>query len=108
MDTRGEGAALVVFNPLPWPVKVPVEVERGSDALVDADGQPLPVQSIQPTTVAGQRRCCFVAELPPLGYRLFRRLLECGSLCFRRLLECGSLCFRQGKRQRTRRMARSS
>ncbi|MGQ9904847.1 MAG: hypothetical protein ACUVRU_11130, partial [Anaerolineae bacterium] len=29
IDTRGEGTALVVFNPLPWPVKAPVEVEPG-------------------------------------------------------------------------------
>lgn len=29
IDTRGEGTALVVFNPLPWPVKVPMEVETG-------------------------------------------------------------------------------
>ena len=72
MDTSGEGPAVVVFNPLPWRVKGPVEIERGPARLADADGTPLTVQSIQPTTVAGQRRCCFVAELPPLGYRLFR------------------------------------
>jgi len=73
METRGEGSALVVFNPLPWKVKVPVEIERGSDAVCDAEGKPVPSQSVQPTTTAGQRRSCFVAGLPAMGYRLFRQ-----------------------------------
>lgn len=69
---HGANAALVVFNPLPWPVTAPVEVERGSANLTDARGVPVLAQSIRPTTVAGQRRSCFVAHLPALGYRLFR------------------------------------
>ncbi len=73
IDTRGEGTALVVFNPLPWPAKVPVEVERSAPAIHSAEGAPITGQSIQPTTVVGQTRVCFVAELPALGYRVFRQ-----------------------------------
>lgn len=82
IDTRDPAAAgaerpiggfpLVVYNPLPWPVTAPVEIERGSDRIVSAHGAPILAQAIRPTTVSGQRRCCFIAELPALGYRLFR------------------------------------
>lgn len=72
VDTRGEAGALVVFNPLPWPVKAPIEVERGSAEMRDTDGNGVPSQGIQPTTVAGQYRSVFVADLPALGYRVFR------------------------------------
>ena len=73
IDTRGIGSGLVVFNPLPWPVRIPIEVERSVPALTDADGTPIAGQSIQASTVVGQTRVCFVAELPGLGYRLFRQ-----------------------------------
>lgn len=79
IDTRGKGDALVVFNPLPWRVKVPIEVERGSDAVNSADNQALIGQKIQPTTIVGQRRSLFVADLPALGYRLFRQDVERGA-----------------------------
>ncbi|MDW8291395.1 MAG: glycoside hydrolase family 38 C-terminal domain-containing protein, partial [Armatimonadota bacterium] len=72
IDTRGEGNPLVVFNPLPWAVKVPVEVERGSTQLEDEQGNPLPAQEVQSSTVTGQRRSAFVIELPPMGYRVLR------------------------------------
>lgn len=64
----GPDGGIVLFNPLPWPVRVPVEIERGPAHLADASGRPLPVQAIQPTTLAGQRRCCLVADVPGLGY----------------------------------------
>ena len=74
VDTRGEGQALLVFNPLPWPVRAPVEVEPASGmAILDADGQPVPAQEVQPeATVERQRRLVFVADLPPAGCALFR------------------------------------
>ena len=76
IDTRGDGDALVIFNPLPWNVTAPVEVERGSDRVCTDNGVAIAAQSIQPTTVVGQRRSCFVADLPAMGYRLFRQDTE--------------------------------
>ncbi len=73
IDTRGKGDALVIFNPLPWEATVPVEVERGSATLTDSEGNPVAGQAVQATTVVGQRRSCFVATLPGLGYRVFRQ-----------------------------------
>ncbi|HEY3342347.1 MAG TPA: glycoside hydrolase family 38 C-terminal domain-containing protein, partial [Anaerolineae bacterium] len=73
VDTRGPGDALVIFNPLPWAVTVPIEVERGAASLTDSSGNPIAGQSIQPMTVVGQRRSVFVTELPALGYRVLRQ-----------------------------------
>ncbi len=72
IDTRGEGNPLVVFNPLPWQVTVPVEMERLPDRLKDETAAPLPAQAIQPTTAAGQERSVFVLSIPPMGYRVLR------------------------------------
>lgn len=80
IDTRGEGSPLVVFNPLPWAIRVPVEVERGSSQLADEKGTPVPAQSIQPTTVSGQRRAVFALELPPMGYRVLRSDVQSTAL----------------------------
>jgi alpha-mannosidase len=79
IDTRGPGDALVIFNPLPWRVTVPIEVERGSAQLSTSEGESVLAQNVQPTTVVGQRRTCFVAELPALGYKLFRQDAALGN-----------------------------
>lgn len=79
IDTRGVGNPLVVFNPLPWAITVPVEVERGSAQLKDEAGSPVPAQNIQSTTVTGQRRSVFVLDLPPMGYRVLRSDVEVTS-----------------------------
>ncbi|GIV16347.1 MAG: alpha-mannosidase [Armatimonadota bacterium] len=80
MDTRGEGNPLVVFNPLPWAIRVPVEVERGSAQLKDEAGNPVPAQNIQPTTASGQRRSVLVLDLPPMGYRVLRSDVQVASV----------------------------
>ena len=69
---------LVVFNAHAWPVRAAVELEYGGlkpgDGLVDEDGSPVPFQPIQSyATVSSWRsRIVFEADLPPLGYRLYR------------------------------------
>ncbi len=74
VDTRGQGEALIVFNSLPWPVRTPVEVEGLDPALADENGNPVPLQEVQSETVTRRKRSCFVADLPPLGYRVYRKL----------------------------------
>lgn len=74
IDTRGPGDALVVYNPLAWPVQAVVEVQPSGPSLVDASGSPVLCQHVQPTTtVNGQKRMVFVTKLPPLGWKLFRQ-----------------------------------
>jgi alpha-mannosidase len=66
---------LVVFNPLTFPLKTPIEIESSrwpSDAvLLDDQGKTIPHQSVQPATTAGRARLAFMAELPALGYRTY-------------------------------------
>ncbi|HEU4325916.1 MAG TPA: glycoside hydrolase family 38 C-terminal domain-containing protein [Roseiflexaceae bacterium] len=71
---------LVVFNPHAWPCRVPVELDFGrlspGDRLVDETGAPVPHQAIRPgAVISGWRsRLLFLADLPPLGYRVYRVL----------------------------------
>src|SRR5829696_3324375 len=66
---------IVVFNPLPWPVRASIELEYGglkpTDGLVDDTGAPMTFQAVQSyaTVSAWRSRLAFEAELPGLGYR---------------------------------------
>lgn len=71
---------IVVFNPHCWPVRTNVEVElngvqEGAILCDDADCE-LPLQFVRPAAlISGWRRAiCFTAELPALGYRVYRVL----------------------------------
>jgi alpha-mannosidase len=70
---------IVVFNPHSWPVRTNVELEFGrlreTDALLDAEGQHIPWQSIRSlaTVTSGNRnRLSFIADLPAFGYHTYR------------------------------------
>lgn len=68
---------LVVFNPHAWPARMKVETEfaRLTDehGLLDDAGQAIPWQRVQSESVtSGRSRLTFVADLPPLGYRVYR------------------------------------
>lgn len=70
---------VLVFNPLPWPVRDEVEVELalpdGPDRVLDDAGATVPSQPIQPDATMSdrnRRRLAFPVELPALGYRLYR------------------------------------
>ncbi|MBD0329717.1 MAG: alpha-mannosidase [Thermoleophilia bacterium] len=70
---------VVVFNPHPWPLVADVEFElglfrRGNVRMTDDEGAPVRVQRTRSyATVTGDRgRLVFPAEVPPLGYRVYR------------------------------------
>lgn len=73
---------IVVFNPHPWGGKMVVSLEvRGlsndSFKLTDSTGKVIPAQRIQSeATVGGQSRLLFVAELPSMGYQVFKLYLN--------------------------------
>ena len=73
---RVDGDALAVFNPLAWPRRSPVEAEvrlpdgEGRLVLVDSAGQEVPAQVIEESD--GAARIVFVAEVPSLGYEVYR------------------------------------
>ncbi len=74
VDTQGEGAAILVFNPLPWAVRAPVEIEPAAGrTVVDDRGAAVPSQRVQTSSSVGfQQRLVFTADLPPCGYSLMR------------------------------------
>lgn len=68
---------IVVFNPHPWPVRQNVEhqVYRMPEVmyLTDETGQQVPCQSVKSqATTNGVGRISFIAELPPMGYRVYK------------------------------------
>ena len=72
-----EGArALIVFNPLTWPVRSRVDLETSrwhADAvLVDERDRPVPHQQVRSKTVTSRVRLSLTADLPALGYRVYR------------------------------------
>jgi len=83
-----ETIPVVVFNPHAWTSHVPVEVLLGGSVtpscvdttcdeafsvVVDEVGMAIAAQLVQPeVSVPNVAKLCFVAELPPLGYRTYR------------------------------------
>ena len=70
---------IVVFNPHTWAVRANVEIEMGygkdheGTILVDDEDNEVPFQFVQSqATSGGRKRLSFIAELPSLGYRLYR------------------------------------
>jgi alpha-mannosidase len=70
---------IVVFNPHPWPLRGDVEFEytwlpADGARMTDETGTPVPVQAIRPqTTMRSSRgRLVFPADVPPLGYRVYK------------------------------------
>jgi hypothetical protein len=79
LDTRGNGASLVVFNPLAWEREDVVEAEvrfpgGGPPAIrvVDPDGREVPAQL---NSVAGETaHVAFVARVVPVSFSVFKVL----------------------------------
>ena len=68
---------LVVFNPNAFEAKLPVEVEmvtpKPHTVLLDEEDHVIPYQLVQSEAACnGRSRMVFVAELPALGYRVYR------------------------------------
>jgi len=67
------GTPIVIFNPHPWPVEQEVRVNAQLSA-VSADGQFIPIQHVRSQTHSCMQRfdTIFRAQLPPLGWKVFR------------------------------------
>ncbi len=71
VETRGTGAALLVFNPLSWPRNAVIEVPvgDGKDPVIIVDDAGVSV----PSQVTSDGKLVFSADaLPPLGYAQYR------------------------------------
>ena len=72
---------IVVFNPHAFEVSAPVSVEmwrvKEDEVLLDETGRLVPMQAAQSeATAQGRQALTFRADLPPLGYRTYRRTLR--------------------------------
>lgn len=73
-NTKGEGKAIVLFNPLSWTRDAIVELDfsgelKSYEYIVDMDGRTLPIQ----LTSEPNKKLIFIAkELPPLGIKQLR------------------------------------
>ncbi|HOQ32434.1 MAG TPA: glycoside hydrolase family 38 C-terminal domain-containing protein [Candidatus Hydrogenedens sp.] len=86
INTQGKGNAIVVVNPLAWPVKQPVIIseivsrgiskENGGIELVNDEQTCCPVQAIQ-SSRPGSKKYVFIAEIPSMGYRVYFARQEC-------------------------------
>ena len=78
IDPARGGKPIAVFNPHGWPARVPVELEYGGlrpgQLLIDDEGRPVPMQVVRSaaTVATWRKRIAFVAQLPPLGWRVYR------------------------------------
>lgn len=74
------GSPLVVFNSHPWPVKTFVAVRDVPKKITDCDGNPVVIQTIRASKTNGRDdkwEVGFTAEIPALGYRVYRMYFEC-------------------------------
>lgn len=76
---------IVVFNPHAWESKVNVEVEIGglkqTSVLLDDLGNAVPFQKVQSQATAGGRyRLNFLADLPAMGYRVYKLFTELNNV----------------------------
>ncbi|MFW5696548.1 MAG: glycoside hydrolase family 38 C-terminal domain-containing protein [Phototrophicaceae bacterium] len=82
IDQEDGTRPIIVFNPHTWPVRATVELESNrwqpEAMLVDDQDQPVPFQQVQSITVTSRVRLSFTADLPALGYRVYR-LLPAGT-----------------------------
>ncbi|MGC9349445.1 MAG: alpha-mannosidase [Anaerolineae bacterium] len=82
IDTQGPGGTVVLFNPHAYAWRQCVEYEPWTDrqswdaggwGLMDEQNQPVAHQLIEERAAAGTiNRLVFQAELPPLGYKVYR------------------------------------
>lgn len=86
VNTSGPGSTVLLFNPFPYPRQEYVEYEPWTEnqrwqrygwGLADEEGRAVPCQVIEAQASVGNaehgiERLVFKAELPPLGYRLYR------------------------------------
>mgnify|MGYP001187642928 FL=1 len=76
---------IVVFNPHAWPSRVNVELEVGgikeNSVLLDDQGRAVPFQTVKSLAAArGRFRLSFMADLPSMGYRVYKLVKESESI----------------------------
>jgi len=77
----GDGVPVVVFNPSPWPRREVIDVEVNDwhiadMRVLDDENRPVVHQFAHPEANPPRKRAAFLAEVPPMGYRVYRLVDE--------------------------------
>ena len=72
------GTPIVVFNPHPWTVRQVVQVYAYAGKMTDHQGQEIPFQIVRGEHTDGgdKYNTAFLAEVPAMGYRVYRLFTE--------------------------------
>lgn len=72
------GTPVVVFNIHPWPVRQTVQVYAYASKMTDDKGKEIPFQLVrgEHTDGADKMNSAFIAEVPAMGYRVYRLFTE--------------------------------
>lgn len=72
-ESGDKGAPVVVFNPLPWLVKAPVQLNKLIKGVTDDEGAPVVIQKVRgsQTNRDDKWNSLFMAEIPAMGYRVY-------------------------------------
>lgn len=72
------GAPYVVFNSHSWPIVMPITICRLIQKLTDAESHSIPFQKVRASRTNGGDKwdSLFLAEVPAMGYRVYRIYME--------------------------------
>ncbi len=73
-ETEERGVPLVVFNPLSWPVKAPIQINKAIAGITDEAGNACHLQAVRGAQInfSDKWDTLFIGSIPALGYRVFR------------------------------------
>ena len=84
------GTPVVVFNPHAWTVRMALEINEVAGKMTDEQGNEIPFQIVRGDQTNGDKdkyHTAFMAEVEPMGYRVYRLYLEKKSeACFEKEL----------------------
>ncbi len=72
------GSPVVVFNTHPWPVRQTVQVYAYASRMTDSEGKEIPFQLVRGEHTEGtdKMNTAFLAEVPAMGYAVYRLFTE--------------------------------
>lgn len=72
-ETGDMGVPLVVFNPLSWEVKAPIQVNKACKSITDEKGNVMEIQTVRASQTNGTDKwdTLFLAAIPAMGYRVY-------------------------------------
>jgi alpha-mannosidase len=72
-EVGDRGVPLVVFNPLSWEVRVPIQVNKNVKGITDENRVPVEIQTVRGSLLDFRNKSdtLFMGSIPPLGYRVY-------------------------------------